>query len=157
MAAPRWVGAVLDWPGIWPVARLVLASAYLLGGVVKLLDFPGAIAAQEHFGLYPGTVWAALSILVELGGSALVISGRFVWLGAGAPFQGLCRLGRAGRCRQALAEAHRDLEVRLRQRLQRPWPRPCRRLDLEAADRRPQGFLWRARLLLLGRVRRMMS
>lgn len=84
MAAPRWVGAVLDWPGIWPVARLVLASAYLLGGVVKLLDFPGAIAAQEHFGLYPGTVWAALSILVELGGSALVISGRFVWLGAGA-------------------------------------------------------------------------
>jgi uncharacterized membrane protein YphA (DoxX/SURF4 family) len=80
---PGWVDAVLEWRPTWLIARISLTSAYLLGGMVKLLDFPAAIAEQEHFGLHPGWLWAALSILVELGGSALVISGRFVWLGAG--------------------------------------------------------------------------
>jgi uncharacterized membrane protein YphA (DoxX/SURF4 family) len=55
----------------------------LLGGLTKLSDFPAAVAEQEHFGLYPGWLWASLAILVELGGSALVISGYLVWLGAG--------------------------------------------------------------------------
>ena len=81
---PSWIGAILAWRGTGLLARIALTSAYLLGGIVKLADFPAAIAEQEHFGLYPGMVWAALAILVELGGSALVISGRLVWLGAGA-------------------------------------------------------------------------
>jgi uncharacterized membrane protein YphA (DoxX/SURF4 family) len=81
---PLWVDAILDWRWTWLLARLGLTAAYLLGGVIKLLDFPAAIAEQEHFGLYPGALWAALAILVELGGSALVISERLVWLGAGA-------------------------------------------------------------------------
>ena len=81
---PSWVDAILAWRGTWLLARIALASAYLLGGIVKLADFPAAIAEQEHFGLYPGVVWATLAIVVELGGSALVISGRLVWLGAGA-------------------------------------------------------------------------
>src|SRR5579859_7011063 len=81
---PSWVDAILAWRGTWLVARIALTSAYLLGGIVKLADFPAAIAEQEHFGLYPGAVWAALSIVVELGGSALILSGRLVWLGAGA-------------------------------------------------------------------------
>jgi uncharacterized membrane protein YphA (DoxX/SURF4 family) len=54
-----------------------------LGGATKLLDFSAAAQEQEHFGLTPGRLWAVLAIIVGLGGSALVISGRLVWLGAG--------------------------------------------------------------------------
>ncbi|WP_083636136.1 DoxX family protein [Bradyrhizobium sp. AS23.2] len=81
--APRWVGSILALPSLWPLARLALVSAYLVGGFTKLFDFAGAIGEQEHFGLYPGWLWASLAILVELGGSALVVAGRQVWLGAG--------------------------------------------------------------------------
>ena len=81
---PAWVSAILGWRGTVLAARIALTSAYLQGALAKLLDFPGTVAEQEHFGLHPGVVWAALCILVELGGSALVITGRLVWLGAGA-------------------------------------------------------------------------
>ena len=80
---PRWVGAILSWPWLGPLARLALVSAYLIGGFAKLFDFAGAVAEQEHFGLHPGWLWASLAILVELVGSTLVVAGRWVWLGAG--------------------------------------------------------------------------
>jgi uncharacterized membrane protein YphA (DoxX/SURF4 family) len=80
---PRFVGQVLDWEGTWLLARLVLVSAYLLGGVVKLADFPAAIAEQAHFGMHPPAPWAALTIAVELGGALLILAGRLLWLGAG--------------------------------------------------------------------------
>ena len=81
---PSWIGAILDFPGLWPLARLGLCAAYLLGGIVKLADFPAAAAEQAHFGLNPGWLWAAAAIVIELVGSILVIAGRLVWLGAGA-------------------------------------------------------------------------
>jgi uncharacterized membrane protein YphA (DoxX/SURF4 family) len=80
---PEWVSAVLAWPWTWHAARVALVSAFIIGGLTKLSDFTAAIAEQEHFGLHPGWLWAALALAVELGGSLLVISGRFVWLGAG--------------------------------------------------------------------------
>jgi uncharacterized membrane protein YphA (DoxX/SURF4 family) len=80
---PRWVRTILGTPLIWPAARLALVSAFLIGGLTKLSDFSAAIAEQEHFGLHPGWLWAALAIIIELGGSALVMLGRLVWLGAG--------------------------------------------------------------------------
>ncbi|MDB5394763.1 MAG: putative rane protein of unknown function [Rhodospirillales bacterium] len=83
-ARPVWVGAILEWRWTWLAARAAITSAYLYGGLVKLSDFQAAVAEQEHFGLHPGWLWAALAIVVELGGSVLVISGRLVWLGAGA-------------------------------------------------------------------------
>jgi uncharacterized membrane protein YphA (DoxX/SURF4 family) len=81
---PHWVDAILDWRGTWLAVRLALSSAYVLGGITKLVNFSGAVAEQEHLGLTPGWLWASLSNLVELLGSTLVISGRLVWLGAGA-------------------------------------------------------------------------
>jgi uncharacterized membrane protein YphA (DoxX/SURF4 family) len=81
---PRWIGAILSWPGLLPIARVALTSAYLIGGVQKLVDFPGAVAEQAHFGLQPAWLWAAAAIIVELAGSLVVIFGRWVWLGAGA-------------------------------------------------------------------------
>ena len=81
---PRWVDAVLDWRWTWLLARVALTGAYILGGVTKLLNFSAAVAEQEHFGLHPGWLWAAVTIAVELIGPALVIAGRRAWLGAGA-------------------------------------------------------------------------
>lgn len=80
---PRWIADILSWRWTWRLARVALASAYLIGGVNKLLDFPGAVAEQEHFGLHPAWLWAVVAIAIEIGGSLLVIAGRLVWLGAG--------------------------------------------------------------------------
>jgi uncharacterized membrane protein YphA (DoxX/SURF4 family) len=80
---PRWVTAILSWPWLLPISRIALVSAFLIGGIQKLIDFPGAIAEQAHFGLQPAWLWAIAAIIVEIGGSALVMLGRFVWLGAG--------------------------------------------------------------------------
>jgi uncharacterized membrane protein YphA (DoxX/SURF4 family) len=81
---PRWIAAILSWPWLLPISRAALVSAFLIGGIQKLIDFPAAVAEQAHFGLQPAWLWAAAAIVVELGGSALVIFGRWVWLGAGS-------------------------------------------------------------------------
>lgn len=81
---PSWVAAVLGWPLFKLTARLALTSAYWVGGFTKLLDFQGAMSEQRHFGLEPAGLLAVLTIAVELLGSACVVSGRWVWLGAGA-------------------------------------------------------------------------
>ena len=80
---PPWVRAILTWPRMSPISRIALVSAFLIGGIQKLIDFPGAVAEQAHFGLQPAWLWAAAAIVVELVGSALVIAGRWVWFGAG--------------------------------------------------------------------------
>jgi uncharacterized membrane protein YphA (DoxX/SURF4 family) len=82
-AAPRFVDVILEHPASWFVARLALVGAYLLGGIVKLTDWSGAVAEQAHFGMTPPALWAALTIAIELIGPALILSGRLVWLGAG--------------------------------------------------------------------------
>ncbi|TDW67487.1 putative membrane protein YphA (DoxX/SURF4 family) [Novosphingobium sp. PhB55] len=84
-----FVGAVLDFKPTAFLARLALVSAYLVGGVDKLGDWPAALAEQSHFGLTPPALWAGLTIAVELIGAflvlggRLVLQGRLVWLGAG--------------------------------------------------------------------------
>lgn len=80
---PRWVSTVLSWSWLAATTRIALVSAFLIGGIQKALDFPGAVAEQAHFGLQPAWLWATAAIIVELGGSLLVILGRWVWLGAG--------------------------------------------------------------------------
>lgn len=83
MREPAFVRAVLDWPPTGWLARLALASAYLLGGLTKALDVPGAIAEQAHFGLHPPAAFAALTLAVETLGAVLLLTRRWVWLGAG--------------------------------------------------------------------------
>lgn len=80
---PRFVAAILDWPPTGLLARLALVSAYLLGAVVKATDFPGAVAEQAHFGMSPPAFWAALTIAVEIVGPLLILTRRWLWLGAG--------------------------------------------------------------------------
>jgi len=70
---PRW----LRW-----MALLLLCGAYLQGGLVKLMDFSGAVAEMEHFGVAPAVPMAAAIIALELGASAMILLGRWRWLGA---------------------------------------------------------------------------
>ena len=77
------IDRLLTWPFALFLARLLLVSAYLVGGVQKLFDWPGAVAEQVQFGLAPPALWAALTIIVELLGSIMVLFDRKGWLGAG--------------------------------------------------------------------------
>lgn len=61
---------------------LGLCAAYIQGGLNKLLDYPGAVAEAAHFGLPLPGVTAAATIALELVASAMILTGRFRWLGA---------------------------------------------------------------------------
>ncbi|WP_051376767.1 DoxX family protein [Burkholderia sp. WSM2232] len=82
--SPTWVEILLRQPWVMPLVRVCLVSAYLIGGVSKLLHFDAAVAEQVHFGLNPGWLWAGLAIFVEIAGSLCVVFNRLTWLGAGA-------------------------------------------------------------------------
>jgi uncharacterized membrane protein YphA (DoxX/SURF4 family) len=73
---------VFTSPAVRWLALLALCGAYVQGGLVKLMDFNGAQAEMAHFGLHPAHLAAAAVILLELGASALVLTGRLRWLGA---------------------------------------------------------------------------
>lgn len=70
-------------PSFALAARVILTLMFWLSGIAKLADFPGAVAEMRHYGLEPAAAVAVAVIVVQLLGSALVISGRHVWLGAG--------------------------------------------------------------------------
>jgi transmembrane protein len=80
------IAELLAQPWLALLARVALTSAFWLSGIFKLLDFPGAVAEIRGLsGLEPAALFAALVIVVQIGGSLLVIfSDRFAWLGAGA-------------------------------------------------------------------------
>jgi len=69
-------------PWVQGLALLCLCAAYLQGGFDKLRDFHGAVAEMRHFGLAPAAPFAAATIALELGASALILSGWYRWLGA---------------------------------------------------------------------------
>ena len=64
------------------LAYLGLCAAYLQGGLNKLMDFQGAVGEMTHFGISPAALMAGLVIALELGASALILSGKLRWLGA---------------------------------------------------------------------------
>jgi transmembrane protein len=66
------------------LARVVLTLPYWWSGVTKLADLHGALAEAAHFGLKPAWLVVAATVIVQLGGSLLLILGRIGWLAAGA-------------------------------------------------------------------------
>jgi uncharacterized membrane protein YphA (DoxX/SURF4 family) len=81
--APEFVRAILEWPWAWPLARLVLVTTFLASGLGKVVNFSGGVAEMTEAGLPLPAAMTVLSILVELGGSVLVLINRWAWLGAG--------------------------------------------------------------------------
>ena len=69
-------------PAVRWLALLLLCAAYLQGGLNKAMDFNAAIAEMNHFGLSPAGPLAAAVIVLELGATALILTGFHRWLGA---------------------------------------------------------------------------
>lgn len=70
---------------LYHVGAVVLTFMFWGSGLSKLMDFNMAKGEMAHFGLNPPALFAVLTIIVQLGGSLLLIIGsRFAWLGAGA-------------------------------------------------------------------------
>ena len=66
------------------LAATLLTLPYWTSGIAKLFDLAGALGEARHFGLEPAALVVAVTILVQIGGSLLIIVGRQAWLGAGA-------------------------------------------------------------------------
>lgn len=76
----RLIGA--GWFATGAIALLTLP--YWTSGLAKLADLPAALGEARHFGLEPAGGAVALTILVQVGGSLLLILRRWGWLGGGA-------------------------------------------------------------------------
>jgi transmembrane protein len=73
----------LDQSLLLPV-RALLCSPFLVSGISKAMNFQGTVAEVRGLaGLEPATLFAMLVILVQLGGSILLVLGRRgAWTGA---------------------------------------------------------------------------
>lgn len=83
-AAPGPIAALLESAVFRVFARVLLTLPFWMSGLAKIADFGFATQEMAMFGLNPPAAFAVATILTQLTGSALVISGRHAWLGAGA-------------------------------------------------------------------------
>lgn len=81
---PTPIAALLDAPALNLTGRVLLTLPFWTSGIAKLLDLDAAVGEAAHFGLEPVWVTVIATLLVQLGGSAAIIAGRFAWAGAGA-------------------------------------------------------------------------
>ena len=84
MSTPAPIARLLGDTRFAVLAATLLTLPYWTSGIAKLLDLPGALGEARQFGLEPAILTVAATILVQIGGSLLVILGRQAWLGAGA-------------------------------------------------------------------------
>ena len=78
----RALASFIATPTVRFIALLGLCAAYIQGGLDKVLDFNAAIAEAQHFGMPFATASAGATIVTELAGSALILTGVYRWLGA---------------------------------------------------------------------------
>ena len=78
----RPIGSLVATRPVYFIALLGLCAAYIQGGLQKLFDFNAAVAETQSFGLPFATAATAATIVTELAGSALILTGRYRWLGA---------------------------------------------------------------------------
>jgi uncharacterized membrane protein YphA (DoxX/SURF4 family) len=67
---------------LFVIALAAICTPYLQGGVSKALNFRAAVHEVEQFGLWPASPIAAFTIVTEIGGPSLILTGYFRWLGA---------------------------------------------------------------------------
>lgn len=84
MSAPAPIARLLGDHRFAILAATLLTLPYWTSGIAKLFDLGGALGEARHFGLEPAALVVALTIMVQIGGSLLIILGRQAWLGAGA-------------------------------------------------------------------------
>jgi uncharacterized membrane protein YphA (DoxX/SURF4 family) len=76
-----WIKRWMTLPAVRWIALLGLCAAYLQGAFDKVTDFPGAVAEMQHFGLVPAVPLAVATIVTELVGPGLILTGVYRWLG----------------------------------------------------------------------------
>ena len=84
MDTPRPIARLLGQPVFAILARATLTLPYWWSGVAKLTNLHGALAEASGLGLKPAGLVVATTILIQLGGSLMLILGRLGWLAAGA-------------------------------------------------------------------------
>ena len=81
---PSWAAALMRLPALEWFARAGLASPFLVSGLAKAVAFSEAVAEVRGLtGVEPAVFVAVLVIAVQIGGSALLLTRRWCWLGAG--------------------------------------------------------------------------
>jgi transmembrane protein len=78
------VEQVLRNRAVAAAARVLLTAPFWGSGLAKLIDFQSGVAEMAHFGLEPAVAFNSATIIVQLGGSLLIVLNRCTWLGAGA-------------------------------------------------------------------------
>jgi transmembrane protein len=78
------VNELLEHPAVALLARVMLTFPFWGSGLSKLIDFDAGVAEMAHFGLAPPPLFNVATIMVQLGGSLLIVLSRLAWLGAGA-------------------------------------------------------------------------
>lgn len=81
---PALIARILDWPYFTLLARIALTFPFWGSGLSKLINFPAGVAEMALFGLRPSWLVNCLVIVVQLGGSLLIVANRRAWAGTGA-------------------------------------------------------------------------
>jgi transmembrane protein len=81
---PKFIAELLESDWLWHLSRIIITFMFWYAGFGFLFDFTGAQATMGMTGLQPLWLIAALTILVEIGASLLIVVDRFVWFAAGA-------------------------------------------------------------------------
>jgi transmembrane protein len=81
---PNVIMKLLDQNWCMVLARIVLTFAFWGSGLSKLIDFQGGVAEMTQLGFSQPVLINVLTVITQLGGSALIILNRWTWLGAGA-------------------------------------------------------------------------
>lgn len=81
---PKIIQALLTNRAVAFAARVILTFPFWGSGLDKLINFTGGVGEMRQFGLEPAVLFNIAVFSTQLVGSALIISGRSVWLGAGA-------------------------------------------------------------------------
>lgn len=81
---PRLIADILESRASLLLARIVLTFVFWSSGLAKLFDFGANAAEMEGFGLYPGWLFNSATLLLQIGGSLMIILNRGAWLACGA-------------------------------------------------------------------------
>ena len=81
---PTFIDRLLSATWFGYLARTILTFMFWASGLAKLINFSQGAAEMAHFGLEPGALFNAATLVVQLVGSALIICNKWTWLGAGA-------------------------------------------------------------------------
>jgi len=82
MKPPEWFTKPFMTSIVGSIALLGLCAAYLQGAIDKTLDFPSALLEAQNLGVGAPQRVVLATIVTELAGSALVLTGVYRWFGA---------------------------------------------------------------------------